>query len=116
MKPDTWMPESFQKMVDSQTYFCVFVNDEIVSATSVETVPNKPDNTVSTGIDTIEQHRRKGYASIACAAFIKHHLNRDIVPIWFCDFKNTASEKLATKLGFRYVGNVFFISSFLLEL
>jgi RimJ/RimL family protein N-acetyltransferase len=59
----------------------------------------------------VEEHRRKGFATIACAAFIKHHLRQGLLPMWQCDFDNFASQSLAEKLGFHYLGNVYFVSA-----
>lgn len=51
-------------------------------------------------VETIEQHRNKGLATITCAAFIEHCISINLIPNWSCwDFR-TASIALAKKLGF----------------
>lgn len=51
-------------------------------------------------VDTIEQYRNKGFATITCAAFIEHCISINLIPNWSCwDFR-TASIALAKKLGF----------------
>lgn len=51
-------------------------------------------------VDTSEQYRNKGFATITCAAFIELCISTGIVPNWTCwDFR-TASIALAKKLGF----------------
>ena len=109
--PKEWMAEDFKTRVDKKIHYCVFKDGEIVSATESENIPNKPDKMVQLGINTLPEYRRRGYAFIACAAFIKNHLQKGLMPVWECDFNNKASEILAAKLGFCHLGNVFYVSS-----
>lgn len=115
---ETWLSvsfEEFEEMLNRKIRFCVFCEKEIVCMTDSEDLPGKPMNTVSLGIQTLPEHRRKGYASIACAASIKYHLHQMLKPLWQCDKNNAASEALAVKLGFKYVGNDLFVSSLLAD-
>ena len=109
--PNVWMPQEFDNMVRSKVHFCVFECDKIASATNSMCIPNAPRGLINLGIQTVEEHRRKGFATIVCAAFIKHHLQQGLLPMWQCDFDNFASQSLAEKLGFRYLGNVYFVSA-----
>jgi RimJ/RimL family protein N-acetyltransferase len=52
------------------------------------------------GIETIPQFRGKGFALYTCAALIDYCLMNNYEPIWSCRFENTASCRLAQKLGF----------------
>lgn len=51
------------------------------------------------------------YGTATCTAFIEHHVSQGALPVWQCDFKNFISQALARKLGFCYLGNVFFIAT-----
>lgn len=39
-------------------------------------------------------------AELTCRKLIDYCLERDLIPVWSCRFENTASCKLAQKLGF----------------
>jgi predicted GNAT family acetyltransferase len=53
------------------------------------------------GIETLAEHRGKGYAEIVSTEFIKQCLKNGQVPVWSCRLENTGSYRLALKLGFR---------------
>jgi RimJ/RimL family protein N-acetyltransferase len=52
------------------------------------------------GIETVEQHRGRGLARLACIALIDYCLARDLEPLWACRLENRASHRLAEGLGF----------------
>ena len=109
--PDATTHQNYCNTVDEKAHFCVIANYEIVCLTESENIPNTPDGIISLGINTLKEYRRKGYATAACAAFIKHSLQQRLLPIWECAFDNLASQMLAEKLGFRHIGNVYSIST-----
>ena len=106
-----WTEQDFAEMVDSNVHFCVIDDSKIVCATESEAIPNKPESVINLGVNTLAEYRRKGYASSACMAFIQHQVGQGALPVWQCDFDNYISQALAQKLGFRYLGNVFFIAT-----
>ena len=61
------------------------------------------DRQLELGIETIETYRGKGFAQYACAALIDYCLENNYEPVWSCRLENTASYKLAQKLGFEPV-------------
>lgn len=105
--------QEFRDMVDRNIHFCTIVDDRIVSMTESEGIPNEPDGIINLGINTLKEYRRNGYAAATCAAFIRHNEQQGLIPVWQCDFNNAASQLLADKLGFRYIGNVYSISTLL---
>jgi RimJ/RimL family protein N-acetyltransferase len=52
------------------------------------------------GIETVEKYRGYGFAELTCCKLIDYCLEMDLIPVWSCRFENTASYKLAQKLGF----------------
>ena len=52
------------------------------------------------GIETVEKYRGSGFAELTCCKLIDYCLERELIPVWSCRFENTASYKLAQKLGF----------------
>ena len=58
---------------------------------------------VEIGIETKEQHRRKGYAALTATAFVDDCLSMGLIPVWCCwDFRE-GSKELAEYLGFEIV-------------
>ncbi len=51
-------------------------------------------------IDTLPEHRRKGYAALCVAHMIRHMQSQGKQPVWAAITENPASWRLAQKLGF----------------
>jgi len=109
--PDDQMVEDYNEMVSQKLHYCVIKGGEIVSMTSSERVAHKPTGIVNLGINTLNEHRRNGYATTTCAAFIVNAINQGLTPTWVCEFDNHISQLLAEKLGFRWLGNMYSIST-----
>lgn len=58
------------------------------------------DDRLELGIETLPEHRGKGYGRLACAALIDVCLEQGLTPVWACREANTASFRLALALGF----------------
>ncbi len=58
------------------------------------------DHLFELGIETEPEYRGKGFAEMVCSALIDFCINNNYEPIWACRKENTASYKLALKLGF----------------
>ena len=52
------------------------------------------------GIETLEEHRGKGYAMAVCISLIRYCIQEGLTPIWACRLENTGSVNLAKRLGF----------------
>jgi GNAT superfamily N-acetyltransferase len=59
------------------------------------------------GIDTLEAHRRRGFAASAAAAMARHLAPTGRRPVWSAAEDNPASLRLASKLGFEPVDELF---------
>lgn len=57
-------------------------------------------NQLEIGIETSKEFRGMGLGKIACTSLIEYCLQNNYTPIWACRLENTASYKLALKLGF----------------
>jgi len=65
-------------------------------------------------IETEASHRRKGYAEIVARAFVTECIEKHLQPHWDCMAENTASARLAEKLGFTQ-SHVYTLYSFPLQ-
>jgi len=61
------------------------------------------ENMLEIGIETVEKYRGFGFAELTCCKLIDYCLERELIPVWSCRLENTASYKLAQKLGFEPV-------------
>ena len=75
--------------------FVILKAGEIVSGASSYT---RYKEGIEIEVDTIEEERRKGLATVACAALILRCLEEGLYPSW--DAQNMASVRLAEKLGY----------------
>ena len=82
------------------TGFSLFYNGNLASTAYSAYVH---DNYLEIGIETVEEYRGKGLAQVACSALIDYCLQNNLEPVWSCRLENTASCKLAQKLGFEPV-------------
>lgn len=55
------------------------------------------------GIETVEKYRGRKFALAVCAALVDYCLEKGYEPLWACRADNTASYRLALKLGFEPV-------------
>lgn len=76
---------------------CVMKDEKIVSLCYSACIV---DNLAEIDIATQEEYRGMGLAEIAAQTFIAACSRRGITPTWDCFLMNTASMKLAKKLGF----------------
>ena len=58
------------------------------------------DDEVDIGVETAPDYRHMGLASIAANQMIRCCFEEHKRPVWSCDEGNSASRKLAEKLGF----------------
>ena len=56
---------------------------------------------IEIGVETREDYRRRGYATLTCAALIEQCERQGFITYWNCAKGNQASLSLAHKLGFR---------------
>ncbi|MEK3877586.1 GNAT family N-acetyltransferase [Paenibacillus sp. FSL M7-0420] len=80
----------------------VKVRDEVVSICKNNGF--SVNNRYFIDVDThAESERGKGYATLAAASLISHYLDQGMLPLWETTHENTASHKLALRLGFEPV-------------
>ncbi len=65
---------------------------------------------IDIGVETAEEHRRKGLAAAAAAEMIRFSLGEGKHPVWACSAENIGSRRLAEKLGFVKTGECFTVT------
>jgi len=93
--------KSPEEMVTRGLGFCIKEDDvKCVSVAAASMPIYDSEFEIQALTDPDKKYRRKGFASIACAALIKEALKRGMTPNWDAD--NEISAKLALKLGFSH--------------
>ncbi len=89
--------DSAQDFKQNGKGFTLLHNGEIASTAYSAFVH---EDKLEIGIETVEKYRGYGFAELTCSKLIDYCLEMDLIPVWSCRFENTASYKLAQKLGF----------------
>ncbi|MFA9378034.1 MAG: GNAT family N-acetyltransferase [Lachnotalea sp.] len=58
------------------------------------------------GIETNEEFRGSGFATLVCSRLIDYCIAKGYEPVWSCNGANMGSRKLANKLGFEELKKV----------
>ncbi len=95
--------DSAKDFIQKGKGFTLLHNGEIASTAYSAYVHG---NLLEIGIETVEKYRGFGFAELTCCKIIDYCLERALIPVWSCRFENTASYKLAQKLGFEPVAMI----------
>lgn len=102
--PDGWLYEYFLEKV-AKEYFAGYIsNDKLVSVSDAPDMPYMEDKIQHTGISTLKEERRKGYAKCTAALAAHHLIENGVCPQWECHANNIASIKLAKSIGYQEYG------------
>lgn len=95
-----WVREYFDEMVE--TGFCagVFDGEILVSCTDAPGMPYMTDKVQEIGINTLPEHRMKGYAAEACIKCAENIVKNKKCPMWSTGAGNVGSQRLTEKIGF----------------
>lgn len=88
--------------------YCITHNNDIVSWAFSAAVSTKE---MDIGIETKPEYKQQGLGMIVANKMIQYTLEQAKQPVWACHYKNTASEKMAEKLGFIKVSECSVIKS-----
>lgn len=102
--PDGWLYEYFAKKTRKEYFTGYIVNGRLVSVCDAPDMPYMEGLIQHTGISTLKEERRKGYARLTAALATRHLLKNGVCPQWECHAENTASVKLAKSIGYGEYG------------
>lgn len=88
---------SFDNFLNKSIAFAILYNNEIVA---VIVGTSRYKNLITIDIETSENHRKKGLASILTGNFINKAVEMDLICQWNCIESNKASRKTAERAGF----------------
>ncbi len=78
--------------------FCIVDDNDKLASYAYTPFPFKNEFEIQVFTENFPKYRRKGLATVVCAALIEYSLEKNLVPHW--DAANEASVKLALKLGY----------------
>lgn len=78
--------------------YCLLIGEQIACWCTAEYVEGA---TTGVGIETVEEHWGRGFATLAAAAFVEHCVARGITPYWDAWKSNLASHAVAENVGFK---------------
>lgn len=97
----TIIPSLFWKEVDGFLSkgkgYCICCGDDVATWAFSAAVSTEE---LDIGIETNPQYQQKGLGMIVAKRMIQYTIEQLKQPVWACHYKNTASEKMAEKLGF----------------
>ena len=102
--PTGWLREYFEEKVEKEYFTGYFLNGRLVSVCDAPDMPYMEDVIQHTGIVTLKDERRKGYAKRTAALAAHHLIENGICPQWECHTENTASIALAESIGYEKYG------------
>ena len=92
---DYWKtPEQFSEIAKA---FTIMIDGKPASTAFTSA---RHDDKLEIGIETMGDYHGKGLGYLACAKLVEYCIENNLEPVWSCRLENTASAKLAEKLGF----------------
>ncbi len=77
--------------------YCISCGDDVAAWAFSAAVSTKE---IDIGIETNPKYRQQGLGMIVAKKMIQYAMAQSKQPVWACHYKNSASEKMAEKLGF----------------
>lgn len=102
-----WLKGYFEEKVDKEFFFGYINDDGLVAACDAPDMPYMDRYIQHTGIITLPEYRKKGYAKLCTALATHHHIQSGIVPQWECTLDNVASIELAKSIGYKEFAQAF---------
>lgn len=107
--PGGWLYEYFAEKTAKEYMVGYIKNGRLVSVCDAPDMPYMEDKIQHTGIETLEEERKKGYAKCVTALAAHHLMENGICPQWECNGNNIASIKLAESIGYRKYGTAYIV-------
>ena len=105
--PDGWLHDYFIEKTAKEFFAGYFADGRLVSVCEAPDMPYMEGQIQHTGICTLKEYQRKGYAARTAALAAHHLLEKGICPQWECSAENTASIALAKSSGYGEYGEAY---------
>ncbi len=108
--PDGWLKEYFMEKAEKEYLTGYLSGDRLLSVCDAPDMPYLEDKIQHTGIQTLREERRKGYAACTAALAAHHLLEMGVCPQWECRAENSASIALARSIGYKEYGMAYVLA------
>lgn len=102
--PDGWLYDYFIEKAAKEYFVGYIKNDRLVSVCDAPDMPYMDNKIQHTGIITLKEERKKGYAKCTAALAAHNLIKNGVCPQWECNMNNIASIKLAKSIGYKEYG------------
>lgn len=102
-----WLQEYFDEKVEKEFFTGYIKDNKLVSVCDAPDMPYMDNIIQHTGIETLVNHRRNGYAKASTSLAAHHLIEIGICPQWDCAYDNTASINLAQSIGYDKFATVY---------
>lgn len=99
--PTGWLYDYFIEKTEKGYFTGYFLDNRLTSVCDAPDMPYMQDKIQHTGINTLEEERRKGYAKCTVALAAHHLIEIGVCPQYECDAENTASLELSKSVGYK---------------
>ena len=107
--PDGWLNDYFIEKAAKEYFVRYISNGKLVSVCDAPDMPYMEDKIQHTGINTLKEERRKGYAKCTVALATHHLIENGVCPQWECRANNIASIELAKSIGYQEFGMAYIL-------
>lgn len=107
--PSGWLREYFEEKAEKEYFAGYLLDGRLVSVCDAPDMPYMEDVIQHTGIATLENERRKGYAKRTAALAAHRLIENGICPQWECHVENIASIALAEAVGYEKFGIAYIV-------
>ena len=105
-----WLRDYFLRNVDLGCFCAVAHDGYLVSCSDAPYMPYMESLVQEIGINTLEEYRRRGYATQVCRLAAHNIIQAGKCPLWSTSASNRASEALAYRCGFEKYADVYGVS------
>lgn len=107
--PEGWLSEYFMEKAEKGYFTGYYSDGRLLSVCEAPDMPYMEERIQHTGISTLKEERRKGYATCVAALAAHNLIERGVCPQWECDADNTGSVKVAKAAGYKEYGEAYIL-------
>lgn len=104
-----WLNDYFIEKTEKRYFTGYFSENKLVSVSDAPDMPYMQDLIQHTGIMTLKEERKKGYARCTAALSAHNLIERGVCPQYECEADNTASFALAVSVGYKEYGTAYIL-------
>lgn len=109
---DGWLSNYFFQKVNKGYMFGYFVEEKLVCISDAPDMPYDEDIIQHTGIATLKEYRKQGYAKATASLAAKELIKMGVCPQWETLSNNVASINLAKSIGYVKIADAYIMEEY----